>query len=406
MTDVLIIGGGPAGMMAAHTASKNSKSVLILERNRTPGRKLMITGKGRCNLTNSAAMEEFIKNTPVNGRFLFSAFRNFTNTDLMEFFENRGVKLKEERGGRIFPVSDKAEDIQQALVKALRTDGVQFAEARAKNIKKNDDGIFEVTDDEGKKYKAYSVIIATGGKSYPLTGSTGDGYLMAQDLGHTIVPPKPSLVPLETEEKWIFDLQGISLRNTGLKVIDPQKNKVIYEDFGELMFTHFGVTGPMILSASAFVREVRGKKIELDLKPALDEEKLEERILRDFKMYVNKNISNALVDLLPSGMIPAVVMLSGIPEEKKVNQLTKEDRKKLIAALKHFTFTVKGPRPINEAIVTSGGVSVKEINPSTMESKLVPGLFFAGEVIDVDAYTGGFNLQIAFSTGFAAGQNA
>lgn len=404
-TEVVIIGGGPAGMMAAHTAAKRGRKVILVDKNKSLGRKLMITGKGRCNLTNSADIDGFIANIPVNARFMYSAFKGFSNTDLMAFFENRGVKLKEERGGRIFPVSDKAEDIRNALATAVKNAGVTVLEDTVSGIVTENGVITGVRLQTGGFVGCESVLIATGGKSYPLTGSTGDGYTFAKSLGHTVVSPKASLVPLETVEKELFSMQGLSLKNTGLKVVDPESKKVVYEDFGEMMFTHFGVTGPIILSASAFVRDIAGKKIELDLKPALSEEKLEERILRDFSMYSNKNFGNALTDLLPVKMIPVVASMSGIREDKKINQITKEDRLRLIATLKHFTFTVKGTRPISEAIITSGGVSVKEIKPQTMESKLVPGLFFAGEVIDVDAYTGGFNLQIAFSTGYAAGCN-
>lgn len=406
MNNVVVIGGGPAGMMAAYTASKNGNSVTLIEKNTTLGKKLLITGKGRCNITNSTDIDGFIANTPVNGRFMYSAFKLFTNMDLMAFFEERGVKLKEERGGRIFPVSDKAADILAALTAALKKANVKIIHGRVNGIVTNQNCVTSVICESGENIRCDSVVIATGGKSYPLTGSTGDGYKLAESLGHSIVPPKPSLVPLETVERWIFSLQGLSLRNVGLKVINKDSGKVVYEDFGELMFTHFGVTGPIILSASAFVRNIAGSIIELDLKPALSEEKLEDRIMRDFAMYSNKNFANALVDLMPSKLIPVVAELCGINENKKINQITKEDRKNLVKVLKGFRFTVKGTRPINEAIVTSGGVKTKEINPSTMESKLVKGVFFAGEVIDVDAYTGGFNLQIAFSTGYAAGMNA
>ena len=405
MSNVVVIGAGPAGMMAAITAAKNGNNVVVVEKNGTPGKKLLITGKGRCNLTNSCDINGFIANTPVNGRFLYSALKNFSNTDLMEFFENRGVKLKEERGGRIFPVSDKSSDILNALVASMKSQNVKIVQGRASGIVTIGGEVTGVRLDNNTLLKCESAVIATGGKSYPLTGSTGDGYALAASLGHEIVTPKPSLVPLETVEKNVLSLQGLSLRNIGLKVFDGKTGKLLYDDFGELLFTHFGVSGPVILSASAFVRNITGARLEIDLKPALSEEKLEERIKRDFEMYSNKNFVNALVDLLPSKMIPVIADYCGIEHEKKINQITREDRRHLTEALKHFALTVKCPRPITEAIITSGGVNTKQINPSTMESKLVKGLFFAGEVIDVDAYTGGFNLQIAFSTGYTAGMN-
>ena len=405
MSNVVVIGAGPAGMMAAITAAKNGNNVVVVEKNGTPGKKLLITGKGRCNLTNSCDINGFIANTPVNGRFLYSALKNFSNTDLMEFFENRGVKLKEERGGRIFPVSDKSSDILNALVASMKSQNVKIVQGRVSGIVTDNGEVVGVRLDNNTLLKCESAVIATGGKSYPLTGSTGDGYALASSLGHEIVTPKPSLVPLETVEKNVLSLQGLSLRNIGLKVFDGKTGKLLYDDFGELLFTHFGVSGPVILSASAFVRNITGARLEIDLKPALSEEKLEERIKRDFEMYSNKNFVNALVDLLPSKMIPVIADYCGIEHEKKINQITREDRRHLTEALKHFALTVKCPRPITEAIITSGGVNTKQINPSTMESKLVKGLFFAGEVIDVDAYTGGFNLQIAFSTGYTAGMN-
>ena len=406
MSKVVVIGGGPAGMMAAITASKNGNKVILIERNDILGKKLLITGKGRCNLTNSCDIDGFIANIPVNARFMYSALKMFDNHALMEFFENRGVKLKEERGGRIFPESDKAMEIQSALIKSLKTEGVEIVRGRVQKILTNENGVCGVTFEGVKPIECDSVILATGGKSYPLTGSTGDGYAIAKELGHDIVLPKPSLVPLEVVDRSLCELQGLSLRNVGLKVKDQNNSKVLYEDFGEMMFTHFGITGPTVLSASAFVRNIAGKMVELDLKPALSEEKLEDRIKRDFDMYSNKDFVNALCDLLPSKMIPIVADRCGIPHTKKVNQITKENRRKLVEVLKHFTIEIKCTRPIAEAIVTSGGVSVKQIKPSTMESKLVSGLFFAGEIIDVDAYTGGFNLQIAFSTGYMAGMNA
>ena len=406
MNKVVVIGAGPAGMMAAITAARNGRSVTLIEKNASPGKKLLITGKGRCNLTNSCGIDGFIANIPVNGRFMYSSLRAFSNTDLMAFFENRGVKLKEERGGRIFPVSDKAADILNALTTSLKTEKVRIVQGRATGIVTLNGSVTGVRLEDRSLIECNSVIIATGGKSYPLTGSTGDGYVLAESLGHQIISPKPSLVPLETTERYAFALQGLSLRNIGLRVFDGKTGKTLYDDFGEMLFTHFGVSGPVILSASAFVRNISGCKLEIDLKPALSDEKLEERVKRDFEMYSNKNFVNALTDLLPAKMIPVIADVCGIDRDKKINHITKEERRTLVHTLKHLTLTVKCPRPINEAIVTSGGVSTKQINPSTMESKLVKGLFFAGEVIDVDAYTGGFNLQIAFSTGHAAGMNA
>ena len=405
MSRVIVIGGGPAGMMAAITAAQNGNNVTLLEKNAEVGKKLLITGKGRCNVTNACVPEGFIANTPVNGRFLYSALRAYSNQDVMAFFEARGVPLKEERGGRIFPVSDKAADILGALKKELKTAGVTVIQTRAAHILTADGAVSGVQAEGGKVLSCNRVILATGGKSYPLTGSTGDGYAMAKELGHEITPLSPSLVPLETEEKWIPELQGLSLRNTGLKVLNKDSGKVLFEDFGELLFTHYGVSGPIILSASSFVRNIAGKLIELDLKPALSEEKLEERILRDFEKFSNKNFENGLTELLPAKLIPVAVRLCRIQGDKKVHQISREERKRLVQLLKHFTFTVSRTRPIEEAIITSGGVNVRQINPATMESKLVQGLFFAGEIIDVDAYTGGFNLQIAFSTGFAAGSH-
>ncbi len=404
--NVVIIGGGPAGMMAAITCAKNGKHAVLIDKNDILGKKLLITGKGRCNLTNSCDIDGFIANIPINARFMYSAFKAFDNRSLMNFFENRGVKLKEERGGRIFPESDKSSDIQGALVKSLKMEGVEIIKGRAVKINTGNNAVSSVVLESGRTILCDSVIIATGGKSYPLTGSTGDGYTLAQSLGHDIVAPKPSLVPLEVEDRSLCELQGLSLKNVGLKIKDPSNGKILYDDFGEMMFTHFGITGPIVLSASAYVKNIAGKIAEIDFKPALSDEKLQERIRRDFDMYKNFDFVNAIKDLLPSKLITTIADYCRIPHHKKVNQITKEDRLELINALKHFSFSIKGTRPISEAIITSGGVSVKQIKPSTMESKLVRGLFFAGEVIDVDAYTGGFNLQIAFSTGYIAGANA
>ena len=419
--DVIVIGGGPAGMMSAITAAKENNNVIILEKMNSCGRKLLITGKGRCNITSSLSMEDFIKNTPGNGKFLYSCFQNFTNEDIIQMLKNNGVKTKEERGNRIFPVSDKSLDVLNAFEKEMEKNNVKvITKANVKKINIENKKVTGVTfekDGLNKTFKADKVILATGGKSYSATGSTGDGYKIAEDLGHNIIRIRPSLVPLQTNGrnlKICKQMQGLSLRNVKMKLIDSSKNKTIYEDFGELLFTHFGVSGPTILSSSAHllryknVDELLNKgtiKLIIDLKPALDEEKLNLRILRDFEKEKNKSFKNSLNDLLPKKMIDTVIELSEIDENKKVNEITKKERMKLIQLLKHFEITISGFRPIEEAIITSGGISTKEINPKTMESKIIQGLYFAGEIIDVDAYTGGFNLQIAYSTGYTAGKN-
>ena len=414
---VIVIGGGPSGMMAAITASEHGNKVILLEKMQSLGRKLLITGKGRCNITSSLGMEEFIKNTPGNGMFLYSAYKNYTNKDIIEFLEKQGLKVKEERGNRIFPVTDKSKDVLECFIKRLKELNVDI------HYNTKVDEIIVQNDAETKRaiavktekeiIKADKIILATGGKSYPLTGSTGDGYDMAKKLGHKIIEIKPSLVPLESYQKEICKkLQGLSLRNVAIKLMDRNKNKAIYEDFGEMIFTHFGVSGPTILSSSAHL--VRAKNIQekfankqitlvIDLKPALTEEKLNERILRDFQVYKNKMFKNSLEKLLPQKLIPIVIEKSRIDSDKKVNEITKVERKNLIKILKNFELEISGFRPIDEAIITSGGIDIKEINPKTMESKLVKGLYFAGEIIDVDSYTGGFNLQIAYSTGYTAG---
>ncbi|MBQ7595491.1 MAG: NAD(P)/FAD-dependent oxidoreductase [Clostridia bacterium] len=408
MTDVLIIGAGAAGLMAAGVASMAGKSVILLERNDRPARKVMITGKGRCNVTNNCqSLEELISNIPVNGRFLYSALSRFMPADTMELFEDMGVPLKTERGSRVFPVSDKAADIVDALVTFATDDGAQIVKGRAKElIIENGEAKGAVTY-EGEKFYAEKVIIATGGKSYPATGSTGDGYILARQASHTVTELKPSLVSLECHEGFCTDLQGLTLKNVEIKVTDTKTNKEIYRDFGEMLFTHFGVSGPMILSASSHMRDMEKGRyvINIDMKPKLTPELLDARILRDFSENTNKNFINSLGGLLPRKMIPVVVKLSGIRPTEKVNQITTEQRSKLVEILKSFKVTVKNFSPIEEAIITSGGVKVSEINPKTMESKLIKNLFFAGEVIDVDAYTGGFNLQIAFATGHLAGEN-
>lgn len=406
---ILIIGAGAAGLMAAGTISGRGKDVTILERNDKPARKVAITGKGRCNVTNNCSeLSELIANVPTNGRFLYSAFSNFMPQDTIELIEDMGVPLKCERGNRVFPCSDKAMDIVDALVHYGTDDGAEIIHGRAVELIIKDGVLKGVRTFDGEEIAADKVIIATGGKSYPLTGSTGDGYELARQAGHTIIDPKPSLVPLNAHEGFCTDLMGLSLRNVTMKVIDTKKkNKIIYDDFGEMLFTHFGISGPMVLSASSRIRDMEPGRyiVSIDLKPALTEEQLDARILRDFSGNTNKDFINSLGALLPRKLIPVVVKLSGIKANEKVNQITKEQRHKLVALLKNFKVTVKSFRPIDEAIVTSGGVKISEIDPKTMQSKLLPGLYFAGEVIDVDAYTGGFNLQIAFSTGRLAGEN-
>ncbi len=408
MSDVLIIGGGAAGLMAAGTVSMTGKSVTVLERNDRPARKVMITGKGRCNVTNNCTeLDKLIENVPQNGRFLYSAFSNFMPSDTMELFEDMGVPLKTERGGRVFPVSDKAVDIVDALVSFATDDGAQIVKGRAKELIIENGTVKGAVTYDGEKIFAEKVLIATGGKSYPATGSTGDGYELAKQAGHTVTELKPSLVSLVCHEGFCTDLQGLALKNVSMSVIDSVTNKEIYKDFGEMLFTHFGVSGPMILSAGAHMRNMqRGRyKIYVDMKPGLSYEQLDARILRDFSENNNKNFINSLGGLLPRKMIPVAVKLSGIKTTEKVNQITKEQRHKFAEVLKKFKITVNDFSPIEEAIVTSGGVKVSEIDPKTMESKIVKNLYFAGEVIDVDAYTGGFNLQIAFSTGRLAGEN-
>ena len=408
MTDILIIGGGAAGLMAAGVASLKGKSVTVLERNERPARKVMITGKGRCNVTNNCdSLDELISNVPVNGRFLYSAFSSFMPRDTMELFEDMGVPLKTERGNRVFPVSDKAVDIVDALTAFATDDGAQIVNARATKLIIEDGCVKGVMTESGEAFYAQKVLVATGGKSYPVTGSTGDGYDFARQAGHTVTELKPSLVSLVCHEGVCTDLQGLALRNVAIKVVDTAKKKEIYKDMGEMLFTHFGVSGPMILSASSHMRNMeKGRyQIFVDMKPALTPEQLDSRILRDFSENNNKNFINSLGGLLPRKMIPVVVKLSGIKPTEKVNQITKEQRARLVSVLKEFKITVNDFSPIKDAIVTSGGVKVSEINPKTMESKLCQNLYFAGEVIDVDAYTGGFNLQIAFSTGHLAGEN-
>ncbi len=415
MSRVLVIGGGPAGMMAAITAAENGNEVTILEKMPSFGKKLLITGKGRCNITSSLYMSEFIKNTPGNGKFLYSAFQNYTNADIIEFLKKQGLEVKEERGNRIFPVTDKSIDVLNCFKKRIDELKIKYKlETRVEKILIKNNEVLGVRTNR-EIIQTDKIILATGGKSYPLTGSTGDGYKIARDLGHTIIPIKPALVPLEVYEKEeCKKIQGLSLRNIAIKIIDTDRKKTIYEDFGEMVFTHFGISGPTILSGSAhlakykdidYLLKKRYIKITIDLKPALTEEHLDDRILRDFKEFKNKQFKNSLDKLLPQKMITLIVELSGINPDKMVNEITKEERRHLVQLIKYFTITIKNFRPVEEAIITCGGIGTKEINPKTMESKLIKGLYFAGEIIDVDAYTGGFNLQIAYSTGYTAGIN-
>ena len=405
---VIVVGAGAAGLMAAGTAGERGYDVLLIERNDKVARKVMITGKGRCNVTNNCNLiNDLIANVPTNGRFLYGAFSKFMPSDTIEFFEDMGVPLKVERGNRVFPVSDKAVEIVDALNAFSQDAGVKRIKGRVTELIIDSGRVRGVKTDDGEEYAADKVIIATGGKSYPLTGSTGDGYELAKQAGHTIVDLKPSLVPLNCHEGFCMDLQGLSLRNVEITVMDMDNYKEVYKDFGEMLFTHFGVSGPLILSASAHMKDIRERKYEIhiDLKPALSYEQLDKRIQRDFLENANKNFINALDALLPKKIVPIIVKLTGIKPSTKVNQVTKEMRAKLVNILKDLKVTVMSFRPIEEAIVTSGGVSTKEIDPKSMQSKLVEGLYFAGEVIDVDAYTGGFNLQIAFSTGVCAGNS-
>lgn len=400
---IAIIGGGAAGLFAAasYTPSADNE-IYVFEKNKYTGKKLLITGKGRCNVTNACEQSDFLKNIPVNPKFLFSSFYTFSNNDTISFIEEIGVPLKVERGSRVFPVSDKAVDIRNGLHKKAENNGVQFIYNEIEKIEKIND-VFSVKT-KSEEYKFDKVIIATGGISYPLTGSTGDGYKFAKSFGHKIISPKPSLVPLVCKDKWCAELMGLSLKNISFKIINSTNSRVEYEDFGEMLFTHYGISGPVVLSATSFVRSFENSNMlaVIDLKPALTLEQLSKRILSDFNNNKNKDFQNSLSQLLPSKLIPVIVKLSEISPHKKVNEITKEERLKLVELIKNLTLHISGTRPISEAIITSGGVSVLEINPKTMESKLVDGLYFAGEIIDVDAYTGGFNLQIAFSTAYAA----
>ena len=421
---VVVIGGGPAGMMAAITSAKQGNDVILLEKMKSCGRKLLITGKGRCNITSSLPMDKFIENIPENGKFLYSAFKNFTNQDIITLLKENNVNVKEERGNRIFPLSDKSLDVLQAFENEMKKNNVKiYTETEVKEIKIKDNAVNKVIylnkrSGVVEEILTEKVILATGGKSYPLTGSTGDGYKIAKEFGHIITKISGSLVPLISKNEDLQlcqTMQGLSLRNISMKIVDEEKNKKIYEDFGELLFTHFGVSGPTILSSSAHILRYKnveellqkGKiKLQIDLKPALNEEKLNLRLLRDFDKFKNKQIINSLNELLPKKMIEPVIKKAKIKNEKRINEITKQERENLIRVIKCFEITISGFRPIEEAIITRGGINVKEINPKTMESKIIKGLYFAGEIIDVDAYTGGFNLQIAYSTGYTAGLNS
>ena len=404
---VLVIGGGAAGLMAAGSTAENGCAVTLLERNERTGMKVRITGKGRCNVTNDCAdLQELIAQIPGNGRFLYSAFSAFMPQDTMRFFEQLGVPLKTERGRRVFPQSDSAQDIADALYRYAQQNGVRFRRERVTELCVENGEVCGVRCESGAEYDTDRVIIATGGCSYPRTGSTGDGYSLAAAVGHTVIPPVPSLVPLVCHEGFCSDLMGLSLRNVTVRVLDTtKKDKVIFQEFGEMLFTHFGVSGPLILSASAHMRPMERNRyrIAIDLKPALTAEQLDKRVQRDFAENINRNFINALNGLLPKKLVPVIVRLSGVSASAKVNSITKEQRAVLVALLKNLTLTVRDFRPVDEAIVTAGGVKTAEVNPKTLESKIVKGLYFAGEVLDVDAYTGGFNLQIAFSTGRLAG---
>lgn len=412
MSKVLIIGGGAAGMMAAVFAAKNGNKVEIFEKNEKLGKKLFITGKGRCNITNAAELEDFFPAVTSNPKFLYSAFYSFTNEQVISFFEELGVRTKVERGGRVFPVSDHSSDVIQALKKEMERLEVKInlnAEVKELRIEKRPSGetVTGILLASGKKISGDAVIVATGGISYPSTGSTGDGYRFARKCGHKVSELSPSLVPMEVKEWYAGELMGLSLRNIEIRITDGKKK--LYQEFGEMLFTHYGVTGPVILSASSIVgKKLKDKELTLhiDLKPALTEEQLDKRVLREFEANHNRQFKNAVDSLFPSKLRPVIVDLSGIPEEKKVHEITKEERLRFVRLIKDFTMTLTGLRGYNEAIITKGGVSVKEIDPGTMESKLVKGLYFAGEVLDLDAVTGGYNLQIAWSTGYLAGINA
>ena len=401
-TDLVVIGGGPAGMMCAYQAAERGVKTVLLDPNDKLGRKLRITGKGRCNLTNACDVKTVMANIPGDGRFLYSALNRFSPADTMAFFESNGLPLKTERGNRVFPQSDNANDVAATMAYLCRKAGVTVLKTEARQIVAKNGAVTGVVTGRGM-IACRAAAVCTGGLSYPLTGSTGAGYRFAEECGHTVTPRRPSLVPLESEDAYCAEMQGFSLKNVTLSAFE--NGMLIYKELGEMLFTHFGVSGPLVLSASAHMGKMGSAayRLEIDLKPGLDEKKLDARLLRDFEKYANKEYKNALGDLLGGKMIPVVIRLSEIPEDTRVNNITREQRMKLLHLLKAFPVSVSGFRPIDEAIVTAGGVSTKEINPRTMESKLIQGLYFAGEVLDLDAYTGGFNLQVAWSTGFVAG---
>ena len=410
MSKVIVVGGGPAGMFAAYFAAKNGHKVTLLEQNEKLGKKLYITGKGRCNITNASDMEDLFANICSNEKFLYSAFYSYTNDQVIEFFENYGLRTKVERGNRVFPVSDHSSDVIATLTKALKEAGVEVKlYTKVAKLLTEEQIITGVALEDNTIMKADAVVLATGGISYPSTGATGDGYRFAEGLNHKIVEPSPSLVPFEVQESWVTEMQGLALKNVSITI--EREGKKLYSDFGEMLFTHFGVSGPMILSASASIKPAYFRDFEhemslkIDLKPALDKEQLDKRILKDFEEAKNKQYKNSIQKLLPSKMIPIIIKLSGIDPDKQVNEITREERAKLVSLLKGLPMTIIGLRGWNEAIITKGGVSVKQVNPSTMESKLVKGLYFAGELLDLDAMTGGYNLQIAWSTGYRAGSS-
>ncbi len=406
MKRVVVIGGGAAGLMAAVIAGREGAKVTLLEKMNYVGKKMGITGKGRCNITNACDMSDFIKNTPGNGKFLYGAYERFTNEDLLQLLHDAGLETKVERGGRVFPASDSALDVRNTFMKLMKHYGVDVHLEEPVKKLLVDDGVVTGVVTDRETYHADAVVLATGGKSYPATGSTGDGYILAAQVGHKITDIRPSLVPIVTEESWVKDLMGISLRNVELSVV--AKNKVQAKMFGEMMFTHFGITGPIVLSLSHTVGKLMRKKnigtigLDINLKPALSPETLDKRLQKDFDLYSKKQLINGMKDLLPSRLIPLIIELAGIDPQKPINQISKEERQQIGYMLQHMPLTVKGLRPVEEAIVTAGGISLKEFNPKTMESKLVKGLYGAGEVLDIDAFTGGYNLQAAFSTGYVA----
>lgn len=403
-TDLLVVGAGAAGLLSAGYAARRGLSVLVLERMERSGRKLMITGKGRCNLTNNCDRDAFLAAVRRNGKFLYSAASAFSPQDVMALLESLGVPLKTERGGRVFPVSDRSVDVVDALVSFAKRSGARIERGRAERLLLKGGRVVGVATDEGANYKAGGVLLATGGKSYPLTGSTGDGYRLAEQAGHTVMPLRPSLIPIVTAEDWCRETMGLSLKNARLKVFQSGKKKPVFDELGEMLFTHFGVSGPLVLSASAHMeKRLEQYRLVIDLKPALSSEQLDARVLRDFEKYRNRDFANALGDLLPRALIPVVAGLTGV--ESRVHQVTKEQRRRLVELIKALPLTPKSFRPLEEAVITSGGVNTGEIDPGTMQSKLAKGLYFAGEIIDVDAYTGGYNLQIAFSTGYLAAQS-